>query len=95
MAALWSAAAAGGCRLSLVSFVAQAMSANLGYSAPVTGLTLEEAVAKDILPAWVLPPLMGNIQMDSGKAARVLGWRPAPRPGGMLEDIRSGSYKKK
>jgi hypothetical protein len=66
----------------------------MGHSAPVAGLTMEEAAQKDVVPVWIVPALMLSIQMDSGKAERLLGWRPAPRPGGMLEDIRSGSYKK-
>ena len=77
----------------IVSCMRQAMAANLGHSAPVAGLTMEEATQKDVVPVWIVPALMLSIQMDSSKAERVLGWRPAPRPGGMLEDIRSGSYK--
>ena len=71
----------------------QALAANIGLTAPVAGLSFEEAAVKNVVPIWIVPALMVNIQMDSGKAERVLGWRPAPRPGGMLEDIRSGSYK--
>lgn len=47
------------------------------------------------MPVWIVPILAHNNQIDGGKAKEVLGWDPKPRPGGMLEDIRSGSYSTK
>lgn len=70
----------------------QALADNIGGDIPVSGLTMGEAAEKDILPMWIVGLIAINNQIDGGKAKELLGWDPKPCPGGMLEDIRSGSY---
>ena len=69
--------------------MAEAVGANLGV--PVEGISREEALQKQMLPALIIAVFALNNRANSTKARHQLYWQGTGVD--MLKDIASGSYK--
>ena len=69
--------------------MAEAVGANLGV--PVEGISSEEALQKQMLPALITAVFALNNRASAAKAQRQLHWQGTNVD--MLKDIASGSYK--
>ena len=71
--------------------IAEAIGANLGV--PVEGIAVKDAIEKEIWPAWLTTVWGYNNRIRStGAHSKMKG--TTQKDTDMLEDIRSGSYKK-
>lgn len=84
-----------GCALRLLPThrgIAEAVGKNAGV--PTEGISLEDAYAKEIWPAWVTSLYVLNNRAASTKAQKLLGWGDF-KSMEMLSDISDGSYASK
>lgn len=71
--------------------IAEACGANAGV--PAEGVSLEDAYAREIWPAWMCSVFGINNCASGAKATRELKWADEGKRTDMLKDIASGSYK--
>ena len=72
--------------------IAEACAANVG-GVPVEGISAEDALAKEVWPAWLVSVVGLNNCASGAKATRELHWPDAGKKTNMLQDIATGSYK--
>lgn len=70
--------------------IAEAVSANVGV--PLEGVTLEEALSREIWAEWLCIMFGLNTRASGAKAAKELGWKAEHTD--VLADVVAGSYKK-